>query len=93
MCPPSTDSHPSVLSDDLFDRSGRRSGDAGRTFGHEQQDAIIGISEVREVELPVLRVVEPGDGRLVAGDHHLAEHLESGLHVLQGPAEERVVLG
>ena len=52
-----------------------------------------GCGEVREVELAVLEVVQAGDRRLEAGDHHLAQHLEALLHVLQRPAEEDVVLG
>ena len=82
-----------VLVDDRLDAVGGRLGDAGRALGHEQQHAVVLGGEVREVEAGVARVVDPRHRRLVAVDHDLAQHREAGRHVLERPAEERVVLG
>ncbi len=93
MSPLSTGRHSGVAGDDLVDPLGGRARDPGRALGHEQEHAVVLAGEVGEVDAAVLRVVEARDRRLVARHHHLAEHLEAGLHALQRPAEEDVVLG
>ena len=67
--------------------------DSGRALCHEEQHAVVRLGEVGEVQPAVARVVEPRHRRVVAAHHHLAQRLEAGLHVLQRPAEECVVLG
>ena len=88
-----TGTHSGVPGDDLADPVSGRLRDPGVPLRHEQQDALVGPGEVREVELSVLEVVEPGDRRLEPGHHHLAQRLEAALHRRQRPAEEHVVLG